>query len=439
MSARLIATAAAALLIAGGLAACGDSAGRAADDAALQIWVRKPPGSNTEKTDQQLAAEFTKRTGTKAKVTALFDDFETKLQQAAAQKHLPDIVINDTDQLGALVKQGLVREVDKPALAGQADLTPAAWQAATGADGKTYAVPFSAQAFALFIRKDWREKLGLPLPKTWADLDTLAKAFTAKDPDGDGKADTYGYVIPASTKRGYTSWYFTSFLWSAGADYFTGKTGAFSPAINSPQAVTALTEFKKQFCTDKTVVPGAVTTETTQAHPLFESGKGGIYFTGPYNMARFDKNLGKDKYEVVALPAGPGGTSASLAEGENVYLMAGSKNPTAQTKFAEYAVSVDGQTLGMAGDTDGNVVRLPVNSKVDMAAVRKDTRWNTFADIYKSAGRYVPAVPEWTPFRQAAADTFNGIVADCGSDPKAQLDKLAQTFADELAKQGAKA
>jgi multiple sugar transport system substrate-binding protein len=436
---RILAVAAAVLVAGSGLTACGDAGDKTDAKAELQIWVRKPPGSSTEKTDQQLAATFTGQTGIPARVTALFDDFETKLQQSAAQKHLPDIVINDTDRLGGLVKQGLVREIDKNAIAGQADLTPASWQAATGADGKIYGVPFSAQSFALFIRKDWRTRLGLALPKSWADLDAMAKAFTTRDPDGDGKADTYGYVIPGSTKRGYLSWYFANFLWSAGGDYLTGKTGAFTPAINDARSLAAVQELKKQFCTDKTVVPGSITAETTQAHPLFESGRGGIYLTGPYNMARFDKNLGKDKYEVVALPAGPGGTSVSLAEGENVYLMAGSANPSGQQKFAEFAVSTQGQTMGMAGDTDGNVVRLPVNAKVDMAAVRKDTRWQLFADIYQSVGRYVPVVPDWTPFRQESADAFNAIVANCGSDPKAELDKLAAEFNDELAKQGAKA
>ena len=436
---RALALVVTAAIAAGCLAACGDDTPKSDAKAELQIWVRKPPGSSTEKTDQQLAAAFTAKTGVPTRVTALFDDFETKLQQAAAQKKLPDIVINDTDRLGGLVKQGLVREVDRNALAGAADLTPASWQAATGADGKTYGVPFSAQSFALFIRKDWRTRLGLPLPATWADLDALAKAFTTRDPDGDGKPDTYGYVIPGSTKRGYTSWYFASFLWSAGGDFLSGTTGAYTPAINSPRSLAAAEELEKQFCTDKTVVPGSVTAETTQAHPLFETGKGGIYLTGPYNMARFDKNLGRDKYEVVALPAGPGGKSVSLAEGENVYLMAGSGNPAGQTKFAEYATSVEGQTLGMAGDTDGNVVRLPVNAKVDMASVRKDTRWKLFADIYQDGARYVPVVPDWTPFRQSSADTLNAIVADCSSDPEAALDKLAQTFADELTKQGAKA
>jgi multiple sugar transport system substrate-binding protein len=48
-------------------------------------------------------------------------------------------------------------------------------------------------------------------------------------------------------------------------------------------------------------------------------------------------------------------------------------------------------------------------------------------------------LPDWTPLRQSSADTLNAMVADCSSDPKAALDKLARTFADELTKQGAKA
>ncbi|MFC7535106.1 sugar ABC transporter substrate-binding protein [Actinoplanes sp. GCM10030250] len=427
-------------LVAGGAAACsGDSGGVEQDaKAPLQIWIRKPPGSNSEKTAKDLAAKFTAASGVPAQVTALFEDFETKLQQAAAQKDLPDIVINDTAQLGSLVKQGLVREVDQAALAGSADLAPVAWEAAKGADGKFHAAPFSVQSFALFIRKDWREKVGAGTPASWAELDDLARKFTTGDPDGNGKADTYGWVIPASTKRGYTSWYATSFLWSAGGDFLTGTPGKFTPAVNTPQSAEAVNHLKAQFCTDKTVVPGAITMETVQAHQAFESGKGGIYFTGPYNMARFDKNLGKDKYEILALPAGPGGKASSLAEGENVYLMAGSDNEDGQQRFAEFAVSPEGQTIGMAGDTDGTIVRLPVNTKVQLGAVRKDTRWQVFETVFTSAGRFTPAVPDWTPFRQSAADTFNTVFADCSTDTRAALDKLAQTYTDELTKQAVK-
>lgn len=428
-----------AALIGLGSAGCGSGTAASPDQdakAPLQIWIRKPPGSPTEKTAKALAAEFTKATGIETTVTAIFEDFETKLQQAAAGRQLPDIVLNDTAQLGSLVKQGLVREVNRERVAGGDKVADLAWQATRGADGKSYAVPFSAQTFALFIRKDWREKVGAAQPTTWAELDALATAFTTKDPDGNGQADTHGYVIPGSTKRGYMAWYASSFLWSNGGDFFTEKDRKFAPAVADPKSVATVDWLKGQFCTAKTVAPGAVTMETTQAHPVFEGGKAGIYLTGPYNMARFDKNLGADKYEVIPAPKGPDGKQASLAEGENVYLMAGSKNEAGQQKFAEFAISAQGQTIGMAGDTDGNIVRLPVSSAVKLSEVRKDTRWQIFDDVYRTAGRYSPAVPDWTPFRQAAAEAINAVVADCGSDTKSHLDKLAETFAAELARQG---
>jgi multiple sugar transport system substrate-binding protein len=440
-AARIFAAVLATGLVGAGAAACGNEGSSASNvqqdtGTPLTIWVRRPANSPTEKTSKELAAKFTAKTGVQTNVVALFEDFETKLQQVAARKELPDIVINDSAQRGTLVKQGLVRDLNRNDIEGQDKLTPAAWNAATGADGKVNAVPFSAQSFALFIRKDWREKLGLQVPKTWDDLRALGKAFTEKDPDGNGKADTYGFVVPGSTKRGYTAWYYSSFLWSAGGDFISESNGKYKPAVDSSESVTAIKWFQDTFCVDKSVVPGAVNLETVPAHPMFETNVGGIYFTGPYNMPRFDKNLGKDKYEVVALPAGPGGKSVSLAEGENIYLMAGSKNQAGQKKFAEYAISVEGQTFGMAGDTDGLIVRLPVNSEVKLGDVRKDTRWQTFEKIYKDGGRYVPSVPEWTPFLQGAATSINTVVANCGADVKAEMSKLAGTFSQELNKQG---
>ena len=59
---------------------------------------------------------------------------------------------SDIDHVAAQVAASPERRLDRSA-------PPAAWDAAKGADGKFYAVPFSAQSFALFIRKDWREKL----------------------------------------------------------------------------------------------------------------------------------------------------------------------------------------------------------------------------------------------------------------------------------------
>ena len=79
--------------------------------------------------------------------------------------------------LGTYQAQGWLRPVDQASVAGGANITPSTWNSVKGIDGKTYGVPFSRQAFATFIRKDWREKLHMPIPKTWDQLSALAKAW----------------------------------------------------------------------------------------------------------------------------------------------------------------------------------------------------------------------------------------------------------------------
>lgn len=73
-------------------------------------------------------------------------------------------------------------------------------QAALKSDGKMYefgklneAIP---QNIAV-IRQDWLNKLNLTAPTTTEELYQVAKAFAEKDPDGNGKKDTYGLNIGA--------------------------------------------------------------------------------------------------------------------------------------------------------------------------------------------------------------------------------------------------
>ena len=406
--------------------------------AVIQIWIRQQPASPSAQTAARLAKAFTTKTGIKTKVVALYEDFETKMQQQAAQRQLPDIVINDTAQVGSMQVQGWAQEVDRQSFNGGDRISDQAWQAAQVSDGRYFGVPFSIQSFALFVRKDWRLKLHLPEPKTWDDLAKMADAFTRKDPDGDGKADTYGFVIPGTTTRGYMAWYLSSYIWANGGDFLTRVGDLWKPAINNDKSVAAVTWMKSQFCTQKVVNPDAVTIDTTRAHDTFEKGIGGIYLTGPYMLPRFVKSMGNDKLEVFPLPAGPDGTIQHvLAEGENIYLMSGSHNRAGQMKFAEFATSEEGQTIGMDGDDAGPIVRLPINQDVDLTAVRSDPRWQTFQSIFDSAGTYMPAVPSWTPFRQDAADSLNAIMANCQSNVKQELDKLASQFASELKHQNA--
>jgi putative aldouronate transport system substrate-binding protein len=54
--------------------------------------------------------------------------------------------------------------------------------------------PFQRNTYASwYIRQDWLDKLGLKPPKTYAELTNVLTQFTKGDPDGNGKADTYGF------------------------------------------------------------------------------------------------------------------------------------------------------------------------------------------------------------------------------------------------------
>jgi multiple sugar transport system substrate-binding protein len=403
----------------------------------LEVWVREAPRAGGDLVTA-IGAAFTKQTGIPVKTVGIPEGFETKLQQAAAQRNLPDIVINDSDQVGQFAEQGIVRAVDRSQVERQVRIADRNWEAARGHGGSYYGVPFSAQAHAFLVRKDWRSKLGRPVPRTWADIEGLAKAFTTGDPDGNGKDDTYGILAPLSSKRGYASWFFATFLWSWGGDYVTeaGKAGTgqgatFRAAVTSPASVAAFSRFRDLVCKEKVVQPGAATADTTVSLESFMAGKAGIYLTGPYVLARIDQRLARDRYEVVPVPKGTG-DEVTLAEGENVYLMAGSANQRGQLAYAVHAAGARAQQIGLGVGAVKPVVRLPVNPDVDAAAIRKDPRWDVFNEAHEKAGRYFPRVPDWTAIRQITAETVNALAADCGLDPRTELGKLSTRIAGEL-------
>jgi multiple sugar transport system substrate-binding protein len=338
--------------------------------------------------------------------------------------------------MGDFVSQGIVLPIDKSAFSGAGQLTDQAWASAGDLKGQTYAVPFSAQANVLLVRKDWLDKLGLQPPKTWDDLAKVAQAFTAQDPDGDGKKDTYGLAVPGSTSRGYTSWFWSSFLYSAGGDYLKSSGGKFTATLNTPQAVSSAKFLETQICTAKDVQPSALGDDTTAANKAFQTGVAGMYLTGPYAFATMDATAVKGKYLVVAPPAGTDGTAGTLAEGTDIFTMADSKQDEA-TKLEEFMVTPQAQKLGMTAVPTATIVRLPVNKTVDAAAVHgNDPRWQLAQQVYAGSGHYeYDNAPNWTQLRQKMSDDLNKLLSSCG-DAQTALDGMNSDVTALLKQQG---
>jgi multiple sugar transport system substrate-binding protein len=430
---RLLAVASA-LALAVSLAACGGSDSDGGDDRPLRIWVRQAADGGLP-TYQAMADLYGQQTGQKIELYGEVTGFEQSLIRAAAARNLPDAIIQDTESLGQLVTWGMVQEVDPNRLANRADILDVAWTAARAVDGKYYAVPTSTQAFNLYIRKDWRDALGLENPTTWDDVVDLAKAFTFDDPDGNGADDTWGYLIPGSTTRGYASWFWITLLWQAGGDYFEPQgDGTLKPALDSPAAKQAMQWLYDMVHVHKVVQPGASTHVTADAHPYFRSGQVGLYHTGPYMISTFDNEPGRDVYEVIKPVRGPA-SNATLAEGEQLYIMTGTNKYDEVLKFAEWIASPAGQVAGM-NPGGYAVVRLPINKNVDPGQIYGHPYWNVVAQTYAESGRYVTPVPNFSPFRQMVADAVNVVLADPSVDIDAVLAELNAKVGAELAAQG---
>src|ERR1700738_3598216 len=260
----------------------------------LTVWIRG--AGDSPKAYQKIFDAFTAQSGIKVNITtATLTDFETKLTAAATAHKLPDLVIDDAAQLGNFESQGIILPIDRTKFAGADQLTDLAWKSATDLHGQAYAVPFSAQANVLLVRKDWLDKLGLQPPKTWDDLAAVAKAFTTQDPDGNGKADTYGLAVPGSTARGYTSWYWSSFVYQAGGDFVKATgSGKYPATADTPQAVQAAQFLQNQVCTAKDVQPSVLNDDTTATNKAFQTGVAGLYLTGPYAYATMDATSVKE-------------------------------------------------------------------------------------------------------------------------------------------------
>ncbi len=431
-----------AALAASGLAACSSSAnvgGDGADgtDQTLEVWTRSNPESAAS---YQFAFDaFTEQTGITIDYQPV-EEFDTQLQARAQQGDLPDVFVNDAGSLGNYASQGLVLPVDPAEIEGSDAIPQSTWEENVGTDGTIYAVPFSRQAVATMVRKDWREALGLEQPTTWDELTELAEAFATQDPDGNGKDDTYGMVVPGSAQSGYIFRWGVPYIYQAGGDILADNgDGTFTAVFDSPETATAVEWIQEQFCTPGVVVPGSVNL-TTADTPFFGQGTAGIYLTGPYNISTFDDQVGAENVEIIPMPQGPAGVT-SWSEGENIYLGASSEKADLQKQLAAFLVTPEAQELMMKAETNDDgvlaqpVVRLPVNENVNVGEVKDDERWDLVADAYADS-KHFPWSIDFLPYRQIVADGMNAIVADCHADVAAGVASVNEQLAAQLESDG---
>jgi putative aldouronate transport system substrate-binding protein len=338
----------------------------------------------------------------KLTLTPAGTDGETKLNVAAASNSLPDLFDGGSfDLFYKWQEQGLLAPVT-PLLPLMPERTKLRYSdpnlnKLVTVNGVMYGLQEPnpiPNVEGLVIRKDWLDKLGLKMPTTLDELLEVAKAFTEKDPDGNGKNDTYGFgaMIDGSFGLGvkfdfvYGAYGVAGALTTASGSWNLSDPAKFGLNLRDPNYEKA-TEYIKKLVDAKVIDPDWPTMKKDDFRARWKQGKYGIMWENfcalicQANYKDFDTNFPNGDWEMVDAPKGPDGKSTygAYVNLNKRWLVSkkaadAGKGP-AIARFLEWANSGEGYYLlgfGKEGvnykkDSNGNVttdgVPAPYNAK----------------------------------------------------------------------------
>src|SRR5688572_69976 len=139
--------------------------------------------------------------------TAATADYDSKVNLSIASNDLPDAMVVNLTQLTQLVESDQIEDLTEtynnyvsPTVKQMMDSSGGIALDAVTFDGKIMAIPALTvpdDGYQLmWIRKDWLDKLGLPVPKTVDEIEATAQAFIDEDPGELGAGNTIGILGP---------------------------------------------------------------------------------------------------------------------------------------------------------------------------------------------------------------------------------------------------
>ncbi|GAA4845361.1 extracellular solute-binding protein [Paenibacillus vulneris] len=174
--------------------------------------------------------------------------------------------------------------------------------------GKTYGIywerPQSRQGIQ--FRKDWLNRLGLQEPRSIEDLYEVLQAFTYRDPDGNGKQDTYGLIdrndLVYGAFKNIASYFGAPNSWGLVA-------GKLTPDFMTPE-YTAAMKFMKRLYDEKLMNPDFTVTSKVQQEDRFIKGEAGMMISNvlassvQYRIQRVTKDAEVDIVNRIKGPQG---------------------------------------------------------------------------------------------------------------------------------------
>jgi arabinogalactan oligomer/maltooligosaccharide transport system substrate-binding protein len=368
---------------------------RAEEKAALEAVVAKYNEVNAAK-------------GITVKTLAVpFDALADKISAAVPRGKGADIFIYAQDRLGGWIESGNVIEpldffIEKTT---KDKYLPLTMEAMTYR-GTVYGLPVNYKTITLFYNK----KLVPKPPKTTGELATMAKKLTDKASGRFGLAYSYAdFYYHAALMNGF-----------GGRAFDPGP----KPALNAPENAKSMDLLLKWVYQDQ-ILPAEPTTALVTA--LFNEGKAGMVFSGPWFLGEISKNIDFGLAPLPTIDELGGKPMRPWVTVEGAYIAAPCKQKEAAWEFIKYLTDTDAaKVMALKGRQS------PANKAVyNDAAVAADPILKNFRQQV-DVSVAMPNIPEMSMMWSPATIAIGSIVKKSVT-PKEALDRAQAALAKDVA------
>jgi putative aldouronate transport system substrate-binding protein len=289
----------------------------------LKLQMMVPSYSEIPSMTDEYWTEYQKRSNTKLDIQWVpSGDYDTKFDLIMASGNIPEIIVGNNLSRPTLmnaVKNGAFWDITPyidqyPNLKKYA--APKAWDFMK-VNGKYYGIPRNRTQIdpSLKIRKDWLDKLNIPVPTTIDEYTAALKKIVDSDPAGNGKNATIGLINEG-------------FLLASADQPILAAFGGFDPNYNAEGGMinkyltpsyTDLVAWTRKLYEDGIISKEFLSIKNTQAEQLFTTGRVASYLRNVWRDYSFEQEIKKVQpgAEVISLPPlqGPKGYAVWLQPG----------------------------------------------------------------------------------------------------------------------------
>lgn len=305
-------------------------------------------------------------------------------------------------------------------------------------DGKVWAFAsrYNGSFFTRWYRQDWLDNLGLKAPNNVDELYEVAKAFTEKDPDKNGKKDTYGLTAAGTWNLQDIFQAFDARLDNTGSGSiaYDPNEDAWVDSMLKPGMIDALKYINKMYANGY-LDPEVFTNKGSTMREKIYSGKAGSTFywaSQGYSIAEPEIKKTNPKGSIVEQLATSGKQTKNLNQmvmtGPPYVLLKGTKDPkeVVNTFINTFFGEESGYLMGKMG-IEGKTYKKEGNNIIWLK--------EPSADPAKGVTMGLPAIVDEIP--KFPADKYPTITDGTDEEKKSSLellDKLSKMKKDGLDK-----